>query len=143
MAGYWNRPDKTADALRGGWLHTGDVGIVDPEGFVFMRGRLSERLTVAGEHWYPRDVEEVLMRHATVREAALIGVPDPDLGQRPIAYVTPRGVHAPDTQSLVEFVTDGLGRPVPSLTVKVVDAMPMTPTGKISKVQLLDQETAG
>jgi long-chain acyl-CoA synthetase len=136
MAGYWNRPAKTAEALRGGWLHTGDLGFTDADGYVFMRGRLSERLTVGGAHWYPRDVEEVLMRHPSVREAALIGLPDPTLGQRPVAFVTARDGNAPDTQGLVEFVEQGLGRPVPSMTVEVLDAMPMTPTGKISKAQL-------
>ena len=141
MAGYWGRPEKTAETLRGGWLHTGDVGFVDSEGFVFMRGRLSERLTIRGDHWYPRDVEEVLMRHPSVREAALVGVPDPALGQRPIAYVTAAepGLHTADTQPVVEFVSAQLGRVVPGLTVEVLDAMPMTPTGKISKAQLLEQ----
>jgi len=139
MAGYWNRPEKTAETLRNGWLHTGDVGFVDAEGFVFMRGRLSERLTVAGEHWYPRDIEEILMRHPSVREAALVGIPDAALGQRPVAYVTPAepGVHTPDTQVLLEFVAHELGRTLTSLNVEVLDAMPMTPTGKISKAQLL------
>jgi acyl-CoA synthetase (AMP-forming)/AMP-acid ligase II len=137
MTGYWNRPEKTAEALRDGWLHTGDVGYVDAEGFVFMRGRVSERLTIDGAHWYPRDVEEVLMRHPAVREAALIGVPDEERGQRPIAYVTARDGHIPDTMALVQFVADGLGRAVPGMTVEVIEAMPMTPTGKISKAQLL------
>lgn len=145
MAGYWNRPEKTAETLRDGWLHTGDVGFVDAEGFVFMRGRLSERLTVAGEHWYPRDVEEILMRHPSVREAALVGVPDATLGQRPVAYVTAAepGVHTPDTRTLVEFVSHELGRILPSLGVEVLDAMPMTPTGKISKAQLLALHAGG
>ncbi|HSB85579.1 MAG TPA: class I adenylate-forming enzyme family protein [Ilumatobacteraceae bacterium] len=138
MAGYWNRPDKTAETLSGGWLHTGDTGFVDTEGYVFMRGRLSERLTVGGTHWYPRDVEEVLMRHPAVREAALVGVPDPHLGHRPVAFVTARDGHLPDTETLLQFVGDELGRPVPSMTVEVLDAMPMTPTGKISKAQLLE-----
>ncbi len=137
MAGYWNRPEKTAETLRDGWLHTGDLGFIDAEGFVFMRGRLSERLTVGGAHWYPRDVEEVLMRHPSVREAALVGLPDPTLGQRPVAFVTARDGYVPDTQSLVEFAAQGLGHPVPSMTVEVLDSMPMTPTGKISKAQLL------
>ena len=136
MAGYWNRPEKTAEALRDGWLHTGDLGFIDAQGFVFMRGRLSERLTVGGVHLYPRDVEEVLMRHPSVREAALIGRPDPTLGQRPVAFVTARDGYVPDTQSLVEFAAQGLGRPVPSMTVEVLDSMPMTPTGKISKAEL-------
>ncbi len=139
MAGYWGRADKTADTLRGGWLHTGDVGYVDSEGFVFMRGRLSERLTIAGEHWYPRDVEEVLMRHPSVREAAVVGFPDPTLGHRPVAYVTARDSHVPDTRTLLEFTYDELGRVVPSLSIEVLAAMPMTPTGKISKAQLLER----
>lgn len=137
MAGYWNRPDKTAETLRGGWLHTGDVGFTDTDGYVFMRGRLSERLTIAGTHWFPRDVEEVLMRHPSVREAALVGRPDPVLGQRPVAFVTAHDGYSPDTRSLVEFAEQGLGHPVPSMTVEVLDSMPMTPTGKISKAQLL------
>jgi acyl-coenzyme A synthetase/AMP-(fatty) acid ligase len=137
MAGYWNRPDKTAETLRGGWLHTGDVGFTDADGYVFMRGRLSERLTIAGIHWYPRDVEEVLMRHPSVREAALVGLADAVLGHRPVAFVTARDGYSPETQSLVEFAAQGLGRPVPSMTVEVLDSMPMTPTGKISKAQLL------
>jgi acyl-CoA synthetase (AMP-forming)/AMP-acid ligase II len=139
MAGYWERPEKTAETLRGGWLHTGDVGYVDEQGYVFMRGRLSERLTVNGEHWYPRDVEEVLMRDPAVREAALVGMPDGVLGQRPVAYVTARDGHAPDTQSLVESAHRELGRPLPNLSVEVLDSMPMTPTGKISKAQLLER----
>jgi acyl-coenzyme A synthetase/AMP-(fatty) acid ligase len=76
------------------------------------------------------------MRHPSVREAALIGRPDPTLGQRPVAFVTARDGYAPDTQSLVEFATQGLGHPVPSMTVEVLDSMPMTPTGKISKAEL-------
>ena len=141
MHGYWDRADKTAETLRDGWLHTGDVGFVDGDGFVFMRGRLSERLTVRGEHWYPRDVEEVLMRHPHVREAALVGVPDDSYGQRPLAYVTARershSGDIPDMADLVSFVAEGLGRPVPGLSVEEIEAMPMTPTGKISKAQLL------
>ncbi len=141
MAGYWNRPEKTSETLRGGWLHTGDVGFLDADGFVFMRGRLSERLTVLGEHWYPRDIEEILMRHPSVREAAVVGLVDEALGQRPVAYVTvpePQ-IHTPDTQALVDFVKNELGRCPSSLSVKVLDSMPMTPTGKISKAQLLER----
>ena len=136
MAGYWQRPEKTAETLRGGWLHTGDVGYMDPEQYVFMRGRLSERLRVAGEYLYPRDVEEVLVQHAGVREAALIGLPDPELGQRPVAYVTLRG-EAIDREQLARLAEERLGRALPRLVVQVIDAMPMTPTGKISKAQLL------
>ena len=82
--GRRRRTRRSAD----GWLHTGDVGVMDAEGYVFMRGRLSERLLVDGEHWYPRDVEEVLLSHDAVRDAALIGVPDGQGGHRPLAFVT-------------------------------------------------------
>jgi acyl-CoA synthetase (AMP-forming)/AMP-acid ligase II len=138
MVGYWERPEKTAHTLRGGWLHTDDVGYMDAEQFVYVRGRLAERITVAGEYWYPRDVEEVVMRHPGVQEAALIGLPDSDLGQRPVACIT---LHedAVDPEEVVAFVEEQLGRELRGLSVQVVEAMPMTPTNKISKAQLLAQ----
>jgi acyl-CoA synthetase (AMP-forming)/AMP-acid ligase II len=88
MLGYWARPEKTAETTRNGWLHTGDVGVMDADGYVTLRGRLAERVVVDGEIWFPRDIEEALLGHHAVRQAALVGVPDPELGQRPIAYVT-------------------------------------------------------
>jgi acyl-CoA synthetase (AMP-forming)/AMP-acid ligase II len=132
MAGYWRRPEKTAETLRGGWLHSGDVGFVDRHGYLHMRGRLSERLTVAGRHWYPRDVEEALLGHPSVTAAALIGVPDDELGQRPVAYVTVSTLVA---GTEVAAALAPAGRP-PGLEVVIVEALPMTPTGKISKAQL-------
>jgi long-chain acyl-CoA synthetase len=138
MAGYWRRAEKTDETLRGGWLHTGDVGYVDAAQFVFVRGRLSERLRVAGDYWYPRDVEEALMRHPGVREAAVIGLPNEELGDRPVACVTvPDGRPEPDPGELVGFAERELGRSLADLGIRVIDAMPMTPTGKISKAQLL------
>ncbi|MGH2555120.1 MAG: class I adenylate-forming enzyme family protein, partial [Actinomycetota bacterium] len=137
MAGYWKRPEKTAETLRGGWLHTGDVGCMDADQFVYVRGRLSERLRVAGEYWYPRDLEEILMRHPTIREAAVIGLPDEKLGQRPVACVTLRD-EGIDVDEVVRFAERELGRKLDHLSVRPIDQMPMTPTGKISKAQLLD-----
>jgi acyl-CoA synthetase (AMP-forming)/AMP-acid ligase II len=139
MAGYWNRPEKTGETLRGGWLHTGDVGFVDAEGYVFMRGRLSERLLVGGEYWYPRDVEEALVRHEAVRDAALIGLPDGNGDHRPIAFVTLQPGAGVDRESLQAFVRSGPVRVPPGMEVEIIAAMPMTPTGKISKAVLLDQ----
>ncbi len=137
MAGYWRLPEKTAETLRAGWLHTGDVGYMDADQFVYVRGRLSERLRVAGEYWYPRDVEEVLMRHSAIREAALIGLPDADLGHRPVACVTLQAGTI-ESDEVIRFAQRELGRGLEYLSIQVVEAMPMTPTGKISKAQLLD-----
>ena len=141
MSGYWKLPEKTAETLRGGWLHTGDVGYMDADQFVYMRGRLSERLRVVGEYWYPRDVEEALMRHPGIREAALIGLPDDELGHRPVACVTLQGGPI-DSEDVVRFAERELGRDLAYVAVRVIEAMPMTPTGKISKAQLLDAATA-
>jgi acyl-CoA synthetase (AMP-forming)/AMP-acid ligase II len=142
MAGYWQRPEQTAETLRDGWLHTGDVGYLDAEGYVFMRGRLSERLMVAGELWYPRDLEEVLLRHEAVHEAALVGLPEGEGGHRPLAFVTLRPGETVDAPALLDFVLAASDRVPPGLSLEVVDAMPMTPTGKISKAELLERAMA-
>ena len=74
MKGYWGKPEKTAEALRGGWLHSGDAGIMDRDGYITMRGRFAELITVGGRTWFPRDVEEALCAQPGVKEAAVVGV---------------------------------------------------------------------
>ena len=140
MAGYWGRPDKTEEATRGGWLRTGDLGTLDAEGYVTLRGRRAELVTVADVPWYPRDVEEALGLCAGVRQAALIGLPDAGLGQRPTAFVT--GEPNLDPDALRAGIADALPYDLSALDVRVVDALPMTPTGKISKAELLALATA-
>jgi acyl-CoA synthetase (AMP-forming)/AMP-acid ligase II len=136
MVGYWGKPDKTAQATRGGWLRTGDVGFLDADGFVTMRGRRSELIEVAGVTWFPRDVEEALQRVPGVRLAALIGLPDAVLGARPAAYVTlHEGRHLMGGR-LKEAIAGKVPYDVTPLTVTVLDKLPMTPTGKISKAEL-------
>ena len=88
MKGYWGRPEKTAEALRGGWLHTGDAGIMDQEGYVTMRGRFSELINVGNVTWFPRDIEDALCELAGVLQASVIGLPDEALGTRPIGCIT-------------------------------------------------------
>ena len=145
MAGYWRRPDQTAATLRDGWLHSGDLGFIDARGLLHMRGRLSERVTVAGRHWFPRDVEEALLAHPEVRQAALVGLPDAEVGQRPVAFVTLTGGDGgrPGPDELVAFTVRALGEGPAGLAVEVVSDLPMTPTGKISKAQLLARAAAG
>ncbi len=135
MLGYWGRPEKTAEVVRDGWLYTGDVGRMDADGYVYVRGRSSERLTVAGEAWYPRDVEEALLEHSAVSAAALIGLPDPKLGERPVVFLILENKAITD-EELIAFAAGKIGRSLSALSVRRVASLPMTPTGKISRAEL-------
>jgi acyl-CoA synthetase (AMP-forming)/AMP-acid ligase II len=139
MLGYWGRPEKTAEVVRDGWLYTGDVGRMDADGYVYVRGRASERLTVAGEPWYPRDLEEALLEHPEVGMAALIGLPDPKLGERPVVYLVMRGGATVSESALIAFAAERVNRKLDALTIRRVPSLPMTPTGKISKAELKQQ----
>lgn len=135
MKGYWGKPDKTAEVLRGGWLHSGDAGTMDRDGYVTMRGRFAELITVGGRTWFPRDVEEALCAQAGIKEAAVIALPDAELGQRPVAYVTLDG-EAVDISSLKIAIAPIVTYDLAPLTIKSVASFPMTPTGKIAKAEL-------
>lgn len=136
MLGYWGRPEKTAEVIRDGWLYTGDVGRMDADGYVYVRGRASERVTVSGDPWYPRDVEEALLEHPEVGMAALIGLPDPRLGERPVVYLVMRDGAKVSDSELVSFAAPKVGKDLGALAIKRVPSLPMTPTGKISKAEL-------
>lgn len=90
MAGYWNRPSETAEVIRDGWVHTGDIGVLDDEGFLYLRDRKSDMIISGGYNVYPREVEDVLVSHPAVREAAVVGVPDDRWGERVHAVVVLR-----------------------------------------------------
>jgi long-chain acyl-CoA synthetase len=137
MHGYWGQPEKTAAATRGGWLRTGDLGVLDEDGFITLRSRRAELVTVAGTPWYPRDVEEALCRRAGIRQAALIGLPDPALGQRPTAFVTVDDKAGLDPPSIKAAIAPELDYDLAALEIRIVPNLPMTPTGKISKAELL------
>ena len=88
MTGYWGKPDKTAETIGSGWLRSGDLGMIDHDGFITMRGRRSELFETDGVLWFPRDVEEAFCAIPGVALAALVGVADSSLGQRPYAFIT-------------------------------------------------------
>ncbi|HUF81389.1 MAG TPA: class I adenylate-forming enzyme family protein [Burkholderiales bacterium] len=139
MLGYWGRPEKTAEVNRDGWLYTGDVGRMDADGYVYVRGRASERVTVSGEPWYPRDVEEALLEHSEVSMAALIGLPDEKLGERPVVYLVMREGAKVSDRELLASAAPKIGRDLGALSIKRVPSLPVTPTGKISKAELKQQ----
>jgi acyl-CoA synthetase (AMP-forming)/AMP-acid ligase II len=136
MQGYWGRPDKTAETIGTGWLRTGDLGMIDRDGFITMRGRRSELIETDGVLWFSRDVEEALCQVPGVAQAALIGVPDAQHGQRPLAFITLIEGHAIEAESLKAAILGKVAYDLAPLIVSVVAELPMTPTGKISKAEL-------
>ena len=106
MQGYWNKPEQTADALRNGWYHSGDLGCMNAQGYVFLVDRAKDMIISGGENVYSTEVEEVLYKHPAVLEAAVFGVPDATWGEAVHAVVVPRPGHAVDTAaSLLSVVS--------------------------------------
>jgi long-chain acyl-CoA synthetase len=138
MRGYWGKPDMTAVALRGGWLHSGDAGVIDCDGYLTMRGRFAELIKVAGKTWFPRDVEEALCAEKGVREAAVIALPDAMLGQRPVGYLTLDG-DGVDIARLKMQIASRVPYDLAPLILKRLPTFPMTPTGKIARAELRDR----
>jgi acyl-coenzyme A synthetase/AMP-(fatty) acid ligase len=141
MTGYWGKPEKTAEALRGGWLHSGDAGTLDRDGYLTMRGRFAELITVGGRTWFPRDVEEALCAAPGIKEAAVIGLPDAALGQRPVGYVTVLG-DGIDLDKVKAAIAPAVPYDLAPLTLVSLPAFPMTPTGKIAKAELRQRALA-
>ncbi len=139
MVGYWRRPEATAATLKGGWLHTGDVGRMDEEGNLYLLTRLSERILTGGRALYPRILEEALLRHPAVHRVAVFGLADNALGQIAKAAVSLHpGVTATEADLLAHCKQE-LGDGGPH-RLEILEGLPMTPTGKISKMDLLARE---
>ncbi|MGE0751247.1 MAG: AMP-binding protein [Variibacter sp.] len=136
MKGYWQNPEATAQTLRGGWLHTGDVGAFDAEGYLTLKDRSKDVIISGGSNIYPREVEEVLLQHAKVREVSVIGRPHADWGEAVVAYVvgdaTPADLDALCLQHIARFK-----RPKDYV---FVDALPKNNYGKILKTELREQD---
>jgi acyl-CoA synthetase (AMP-forming)/AMP-acid ligase II len=134
MVGYWGDPEATADAVdKDGWLHTGDIGVLDAAGNLSITDRLKDMYVVGGFNAYPAEVEQVLVRHDAVSEAAVIGVPDARLGEVGRAFVVARQGATPNEADLVAWCRDRLaGYKVPR-SVLLVDSLPRNATGKVDK----------
>ncbi|HZQ06327.1 MAG TPA: class I adenylate-forming enzyme family protein [Anaerolineae bacterium] len=140
MWGYWRMPEKTAETLRGDWLHTGDMGRMDSEGYIYMLGRWSERIVSKGQVIFPRPMEEALLRHPAVRYVAVIGRPDSAAGEIPKAIVALYDGKTATPEELLQHTRAELGdQPTPE-SVEIIPEMPMTPTGKIAKNDLKQRE---
>lgn len=142
VPGYWQRPDESAHAIRDGWLFTGDVGKMDPEGWFYIVDRRKDLINVSGFKVWPREVEDVLYEHPAVASACVIGVPDSYRGETVKAYVTlKRGHEATQPQEFVEFCRARMAAYKYPRLVEIVDEIPRTASGKMLKRWLRDQST--
>jgi fatty-acyl-CoA synthase len=131
MTGYWRRPDLTATVLRDGWLHTGDLGRFDADGYLYLVGRLKDMIIVDGYNHYAGPIEDVLTSHPAVREAAVVGAPDDRTGEAIHAFVVASGVGADELRT---WAAQRL--PVPPTSITFLDALPLTALGKPDKNDL-------
>jgi long-chain acyl-CoA synthetase len=134
MHGYRNRPQDTAEALRHGWLYTGDIGEFDADGYLYIRGRKKDMVIVGGYNVYPREVEEVLCSHPAVAEAAVVGGPDAYWGECLHAYVALRDSTTADV--LLAFCKERLARYKIPATLEILDGLPKTSVNKLDKLSL-------
>ena len=135
MTGYWNAPAETEQALRGGWLHTGDVGRLD-DGYLYIVDRIKDLIIRGGYNVYPRDVEDVLVEHPDVVAAAVVGRPDPKYGEEVVAFVQLRAGAQASPADLVAFAREHLSAVKYPREVRVIDAIPLTSVLKTDRKRL-------
>jgi acyl-CoA synthetase (AMP-forming)/AMP-acid ligase II len=136
MKGYWNNPEATARALRDGWLWTGDLGAIDTEGFLTLKDRSKDMIISGGANIYPREIEEVLLTHPAVAEAAVVGRPHADWGEEAIAFVVRRGEAEVSEADLDRLCLDNIARFKRPKGYRFVAALPKNNYGKILKTEL-------
>jgi long-chain acyl-CoA synthetase len=136
MKGYYKRPEATAEAMRNGWFHTGDVARIDEEGYFFIVDRKKDMINRGGFNVYPREVEEVLYGHPAVAEAAVIGVPDEALGEEVKAVVVLKANQTAQAEDIISYCRDRIASFKYPRYVDFREALPKSPTGRILKREL-------
>ena len=141
MLGYWEEPEKTAEAIdRARWMHTGDLAVMDSDGYLNITGRIKDMVIRGGENVYPREVEEFLYTHPDILDAQVIGVPDARYGEELCAWVHLReGATELTAEALWQFCTGKLAHYKIRRYVHLVEEFPMTVTGKIRKVEMRER----
>ena len=140
MIGYWAEPEKTAEVLRNGWMHTGDLATMDEEGYLNIVGRIKDLVIRGGENVYPREIEEFLYRHPDIVDAQVIGVPDERYGEELMAWVRLReGTEPLTAEALRAFCEGKLAHYKIPRYVHTVDEFPMTVSGKVRKVEMRER----
>ncbi len=141
MSGYWQRPEETDQTLRDGWLRIGDVGYMDEEGHLFLVDRIKDLILCSGYNVYPRTIEEAINLHSAVSEVTVIGIPDDYRGEAPKAFVRLQdGMTLTETE-LLDFLADKLSVIERPSMIEFRAELPKTMIGKLSKKELVEQET--
>ncbi len=143
MLGYWGQQDKTDEVLQDGWMHTGDIAVMDDAGYVQITGRIKDMVIRGGENIYPREIEEFLYTHPDILDAQVIGVPDERYGEELCAWVRMReGAEPVTAESIRAFATGKLAHYKIPRYVEIVEEFPMTVTGKVRKVEMREATMA-
>ena len=143
MLGYWNRPEETALAIRNGWFHTGDVAVMDPDGYFRIVDRLKEMILVSGFNVYPNEIEDALYRHPKISKVAVIGVPDDKTGEAVKAFVVLREGESATVEELIAWARDpdnGLTAYRTPKQIELRDSLPETMVGKVLRRVLAEEE---
>jgi len=139
MQGYWQRPEATAEVLKDGWLYTGDIGREDEDGFIYITDRKKDMIIYKGYNVYPRQIEEVLFQHPAVQQCAVVGKPDPEGGEIPVAFVELKQGEKISEEALMEHVNSQVAYYKKVRRVIFMDAIPVSAAGKVLKKELRNQ----
>ncbi len=141
MKGYWNKPEETAQALRGGWLHTGDIAKMDEEGYFHIVDRIKDMIKTVGENVYPREVEEVLFAHPKVKDAVVVGIPHEEfLGEKIKAYIVLREGETATDEEIIQYCREQLSKFKVPKEIEFRNEIPKTIVGKVLRRILRDEE---
>ena len=142
MLGYWDDPEKTAEAIRDGWMHTGDLAVIDEAGYGRIVGRIKDMIIRGGENIYPREIEEFIYTHPAVEDVQVISVPDARFGEEVLACVKLRAGASADAEEIIAYCRGQIAHYKVPRYVRFVDAFPMTVSGKVQKYLLREAMTA-
>jgi fatty-acyl-CoA synthase len=133
MLGYYKNPAATAEKVRDGWLHTGDMGVKDSDGYVRITGRLTDMIIVGGFNTYPAEIENFFLRHPKVLDVSIVGVPDPVMGEAVMAFVIPKAGETLTEEDIAEFARGRIANFKAPKYIEIVESFPLTGSGKVQK----------
>jgi fatty-acyl-CoA synthase len=133
MLGYYKKPEATAEKIRDGWLHTGDMGVKDADGYLRITGRLTDMIIVGGFNTYPAEIENFYLRHPKILDVSIVGVPDPVLGEAVMAFVIPKAGETLTPEEVRAFATGRIANFKVPRHVEIVGEFPLTGSGKVQK----------